>query len=52
MAFLGFANPFVDVNVFTVIQRLTPDAVLGRVFGAFETCLIGDHGRRARPSRR
>jgi MFS family permease len=41
MAFLGFANPIVDVNVFTVIQRLTPDAVLGRVFGAFETCLIG-----------
>jgi MFS family permease len=40
MAFLGFANPLVDVNVFTVIQRLTPNAVLGRVFGAFETCLI------------
>lgn len=40
MAVLGFANPIVDVNVFTVIQRLTPDAVLGRVFGAFETCLI------------
>jgi MFS family permease len=40
MAFIGFANPLVDVNVFTVIQRLTPDAVLGRVFGAFETCLI------------
>jgi MFS family permease len=41
MMFLGFANPLVDVNVFTVLQRLTPDAVLGRVFGAFETCLIG-----------
>jgi MFS family permease len=40
MAFLGFANPLVDVNVFTVIQRLTPDRVLGRVFGAVETCLI------------
>jgi MFS family permease len=40
MVLLGFANPVVDVNVFTVIQRLTPDAVLGRVFGAFETCLI------------
>jgi hypothetical protein len=26
--------------MFTVLQRLTPDAVLGRVFGAFETCLI------------
>jgi MFS family permease len=40
MAFLGFANPLVDVNMFTVVQRLTPDAVLGRVFGAVETCLI------------
>jgi MFS family permease len=40
MAFLGFANPLVDVNMFTVMQRLTPDAVLGRVFGAVETCLI------------
>ena len=40
MAFLGFANPLVDVNVFTVLQRLTPDAVLGRVFGALETCWI------------
>jgi MFS family permease len=40
MALLGFANPLVDVNMFTVLQRLTPDAVLGRVFGAFETCLI------------
>ena len=52
MAFLGFANPLVDVNVFTIMQRLTPDAVLGRVFGAFETCLIGHHGRWARRSRR
>ena len=40
MMFLGFANPLVDVNVFTVIQRLTPEAVLGRVFGALETCWI------------
>jgi hypothetical protein len=40
MAFLGFANPLVDVNMFTVVQRVTPDAVLGRVFGAVETCLI------------
>lgn len=40
MAFLGFANPLVDVNVFTILQRVTPDAVLGRVFGALETCWI------------
>jgi MFS family permease len=37
---LGLANPLVDVNMDTIIQRLTPDAVLGRVFGALETCLI------------
>jgi MFS family permease len=40
MAFLGFANPLVDVNVFTIIQRLTPDAVLGRVFGALAASWI------------
>ena len=37
---LGLANPLVDVNLDTIIQRITPDAVLGRVFGALETCLI------------
>jgi MFS family permease len=37
---LGLANPLVDVNMDTIIQRITPDAVLGRVFGALETCLI------------
>lgn len=40
MAVLGFANPLVDVNLFTIVQRLTPDEVLGRVFGALEACLI------------
>jgi MFS family permease len=38
---LGFANPLVDVNFVTLIQRITPDRVLGRVFGAFEGVLIG-----------
>jgi MFS family permease len=38
---LGFANPLVDVNFVTLIQRITPDRVLGRVFGAFEGALIG-----------
>jgi hypothetical protein len=38
---LGFANPLVDINFVTVIQRITPDRVLGRVFGAFEGALIG-----------
>lgn len=38
---LGFGNPLVDVNFATIVQRLTPDAVLGRVFGAYEGLLIG-----------
>ena len=37
---LGFGNPLVDVNMETIIQRIAPDAVLGRVFGALEACLI------------
>ncbi len=40
MAFLGFGNPLVDVNMDTLFQRLAPDEVLGRVFGALEACLI------------
>ena len=41
VALLGLANPLVDVNLDTISQRLTPDAVMGRVFGALEACLIG-----------
>ncbi len=37
---LGFGNPLVDVNFATIVQRLTPNAVLGRVFGAYEGALI------------
>jgi MFS family permease len=37
---LGFGNPLVDVNMETIIQRITPDEVMGRVFGALEACLI------------
>jgi MFS family permease len=37
---MGFGNPLVDVNFVTVVQRITPDRVLGRVFGAFEGALI------------
>jgi MFS family permease len=40
MFVIGAANPVVDVNAATIIQRLTPDAVMGRVFGALETVLI------------
>jgi MFS family permease len=37
---LGLANPLVDVNMDTIMMRMTPDAVLGRVFGSLEACLI------------
>ena len=37
---MGFGNPLVDVNFATIVQRITPDVVLGRVFGAFEGALI------------
>lgn len=45
MAFLAFAlmglgNALVDVNLLTLVQRLTPAPVLGRVFGALESALI------------
>lgn len=40
MVLLGFANPLVDVNYDTILQRVTPDRVMGRVFGASETALI------------
>ena len=37
---LGLANPLVDVNLDTIVQRIAPDAVMGRVFGALEACVI------------
>lgn len=40
MALIGIANPIVDVNASTILQRITPDAFMGRVFGALETGLI------------
>jgi MFS family permease len=40
MAVIGVANPIVDVNASTMLQRIAPDAVLGRVFGALESALI------------
>ncbi|RNM13826.1 MFS transporter [Nocardioides pocheonensis] len=37
---MGFGNPLVDVNFATILQRITPDAVLGRVFGTVEGACI------------
>ncbi|HET7355038.1 MAG TPA: MFS transporter [Nocardioidaceae bacterium] len=41
VALLGFGNPLVDVNMDTIVQRIVPDEVMGRVFGALEALLIG-----------
>ncbi len=41
MMLLGLANPLVDVNLDTLLQRLTPDHLLGRVFGTLESAYIG-----------
>jgi MFS family permease len=40
MVLLGLGNPLVDVSLDTIVQRLAPDEVLGRVFGALEACFI------------
>jgi MFS family permease len=40
VAVMGFGNPLVDVNYATLTQRLAPEKVLGRVFGAGEGALI------------
>ena len=39
MFLIGLANSIVDVNVYTIIQRVAPTEVMGRVFGAFESLL-------------
>ncbi|MEX2322398.1 MAG: MFS transporter [Acidimicrobiia bacterium] len=40
MVMIGLANSIVDVNAYTILQRLVPDEVMGRVFGAMESALI------------
>jgi len=40
MAILGLGNSLVDINAFTIMQRLVSDEVMGRVFGAVESALI------------
>jgi len=41
MVLLGLANSVVDINGFTIIQRITPEETMSRVFGALESALIG-----------
>jgi MFS family permease len=40
MFILGVANSVVDVNASTILHRVVPDAVMGRVFGALESLVI------------
>ena len=41
MILLGLANSVVDVNGFTILQRITPEKTMSRVFGAMESAVIG-----------
>ena len=41
MVLLGLANSVVDVNGYTILQRLAPPATMSRVFGAMESAVIG-----------
>jgi MFS family permease len=38
---IGFANTIADVSSMTLLQRLTPEQVLARVFGVLEALLVG-----------
>ena len=40
MALIGVGNSMVDVNAETIVQRLVPNEVLGRVFGALDSAAI------------
>ena len=41
MVLVGLGNSLVDINAYTILQRTVPDAVMGRVFGAMESAVIG-----------
>lgn len=38
---VGLGNSIVDINAYTILQRVTPGHVMGRVFGALDALLIG-----------
>ena len=40
IAMMGFGNPLVDVNFATLVQRISPEEVLGRVFATLEGACI------------
>ncbi|MGL6278028.1 MAG: MFS transporter [Gaiella sp.] len=37
---IGLGNSIVDINAYTILQRIVSDDVMGRVFGALESVLI------------
>ena len=41
MILLGLANSVVDVNGYTILQRIAPEAAMARVLGAMESAVIG-----------
>lgn len=41
MVLVGLGNSVVDINAYTILQRTVPDEVMGRVFGAMESAIIG-----------
>lgn len=41
MVLIGLGNSLVDINAYTILQRTVPDEVMGRVFGAMESAIIG-----------
>jgi MFS family permease len=41
MVLIGLGNSLVDINAYTILQRTVPNEVMGRVFGAMESAVIG-----------